>query len=60
MKLSKLWLSLFSVGQLLLSKKPIPKSSEISTPPLLVGLQAGSTTLDINLSIPQKDGRGTN
>jgi hypothetical protein len=27
-----------------------------STPPLLVGLQAGATTLEINLEVPQKIG----
>jgi hypothetical protein len=27
-----------------------------STPPLLVGLQNGTTTLEINLEIPQKIG----
>jgi hypothetical protein len=27
-----------------------------NTPPLLVGLQAGTTTLEINLAVPQKTG----
>jgi hypothetical protein len=29
------------------------------TPPLLVGLQAGTTTLEINLMVPQKVGHST-
>jgi hypothetical protein len=29
------------------------------TPPLLVGLQIGSTTLEISLVVPQKIGRST-
>jgi hypothetical protein len=28
--------------------------SKMKTPPLLVGLQAGKTTLEINLVVPQK------
>jgi hypothetical protein len=32
---------------------------ERNTPPLLVGLQAGTTTLDISLVVPQKIGQST-
>jgi hypothetical protein len=30
-----------------------------NTPPLLVGLQAGTTTLEISLAVPQKNGHTT-
>ena len=30
-----------------------------NTPPLLVGLQAGTTTLEISLAVPQKIGHST-
>jgi hypothetical protein len=30
-----------------------------NTPPLLVGLQAGKTTLEISLVVPQKTGHST-
>jgi hypothetical protein len=30
-----------------------------NTPPLLVGLQAGTTTLEISLAVPQKIGHNT-
>jgi hypothetical protein len=30
-----------------------------NTPPLLVGLQAGTTTLEISLVVPQKIGHST-
>jgi hypothetical protein len=30
-----------------------------NTPPLLVGLQTGTTTLEINLEVPQKIGNGS-
>jgi hypothetical protein len=32
---------------------------ERNTPPLLMGLQAGKTTLEISLEVPQKIGHGT-
>jgi hypothetical protein len=30
-----------------------------TTPPLVVGLQAGTTTLEMNLEVPQKIGNGS-
>jgi hypothetical protein len=32
---------------------------KMNTPPLLVGLQAGSITLEISLAVPQKIGHST-
>ena len=45
--------------ELIVSFKAHPLWSKRNTPPLLVGLQAGTTTLEISLAVPQKTGHNT-
>jgi hypothetical protein len=35
------------------------EKEEVFTPPLLVGLQAGTTTLEVSLAVPQKTEHNT-
>jgi hypothetical protein len=55
----------FTQSEWLISKNQVTADAgedvkKRNTPPLLVGLQAGTTTLEISIVVPQKIGHGTN